>query len=70
MDVSFTYPIKPYVVNQPWGVHDPKDYSQFGFTDHNGIDLALAPDKKIYAPIRRPELGEVRSTIIRLAISQ
>ena len=51
MSVAFAYPIKPLHINQPWGVYDPKDYSQFGFTRHNGIDMALAPDKKIYAPI-------------------
>lgn len=44
------YPIKPHHVNQPWGTYDPKDYSQFGFTRHNGLDLALAPDHKISAP--------------------
>jgi murein DD-endopeptidase MepM/ murein hydrolase activator NlpD len=43
-------PTKPHIVNQPWGTFAPSTYSQFGFTRHNGLDLALAPDRKIYAP--------------------
>jgi murein DD-endopeptidase MepM/ murein hydrolase activator NlpD len=46
----FSWPIKPYIQNQAWGVLDPKDYSQFGFTRHNGIDMRLSPDRTIYAP--------------------
>jgi hypothetical protein len=48
--MMFNRPIAPYIVNQPWGNYDPKTYHQFGFDRHNGVDLALAPDKKIVAP--------------------
>lgn len=50
MTPVFTRPITPYIENQKWGVYDPKNYSQFGFTRHNGIDLRLAPDKLLHAP--------------------
>lgn len=46
----FSWPIKPLFITQAWGVYRPEIYSQFGFTRHNGQDLALAPDRKIYAP--------------------
>lgn len=46
----FYYPIKPHILNQGWGTYDPKDYEQFGFTRHNGLDHKLAIDNKIYAP--------------------
>lgn len=41
--------IKPRALNQAWGVYDPADYSQFGFSRHNGRDLRLSPSKNIYA---------------------
>lgn len=45
------YPIYPYSVNQGWGTLDPKDYSQFGFTRHNGVDLKiLGSDMQVRAP--------------------
>ncbi|TQF41158.1 hypothetical protein UNPF46_08540 [Bradyrhizobium sp. UNPF46] len=47
----FYWPIKPLRANQLWGVLNPTVYSQFGFTRHNGIDMALAPDKTISAPV-------------------
>lgn len=47
--LSLSYPVVPHVVNLPWGVTDAQ-YERFGFTRHNGIDLALAEDQEIYAP--------------------
>lgn len=41
---------KPRIINQKWAVHDPATYSQFGFEDHNGRDLALPQSKKLYSP--------------------
>jgi murein DD-endopeptidase MepM/ murein hydrolase activator NlpD len=49
MPKLFARPIKPYIVNQAWGVFNAI-YQQFGFSWHNGVDLALAPDRKIFAP--------------------
>lgn len=45
------YPIHPFALNQGWGTLDPKDYSQFGFTRHNGIDVRIeGTDMAIRAP--------------------
>ena len=49
MPKLFAWPIKPYIVNQPWGNFD-RVYQQFRFSWHNGIDLRLSPDRTIYAP--------------------
>ncbi len=43
------YPVRPHIVNQKWGVPNPL-YQQFGFSRHNGIDLALVNGQKISAP--------------------
>lgn len=43
------YPAFPYRVNQGWGIRNPL-YEQFGFSLHNGIDIALGEDKRLYAP--------------------
>lgn len=48
---SLFYPINPYQVNQVWGVSRPEVYAQFGFTRHNGMDLALVSGQIISAPI-------------------
>lgn len=45
------YLAKPYKVNQVWGVSRPEIYKQFGFTKHNGEDIALGNDKCVYSPI-------------------
>jgi murein DD-endopeptidase MepM/ murein hydrolase activator NlpD len=50
MKFSPFLPIFPLKLNQAWGTFDPKDYSQFGFTRHNGIDVAMAPDALVRAP--------------------
>lgn len=50
MKLSLNYPVTTYKVNQEWGIHRPEVYSQFGFTRHNGVDIALGSDSMIYAP--------------------
>lgn len=50
MRFKFPYPIKPYKVNQEWGIYAPQVYSQFGFSRHNGTDVALGLDSLIRAP--------------------
>lgn len=49
MQPSFYYPIKPYQLNQGWGVKNPI-YEQFGFSAHNGIDYAIGIGKLVCAP--------------------
>lgn len=44
------YPVKPHLVNRPWGFEDPL-YQQFGFNRHNGVDLALVNGQEICAPM-------------------
>lgn len=46
---SFYYVAYPYKVNQAWGIYNPV-YERFGFTRHNGTDIALGTDKVLYAP--------------------
>lgn len=46
---TFPYPVKPWVQTQAWGVQNPA-YARFGFTRHNGNDVALGADKLIRAP--------------------
>lgn len=48
--LKLSYEAKPYRVNQPWGVHRPDVYRQFGFEDHNGVDIAPGDRKEIRAP--------------------
>lgn len=38
MKLSLYYPLKPYKVNQAWGIYNPA-YEQFGFNHHNGTDM-------------------------------
>lgn len=47
--LSLYYPVKPYAVTRVWGVVDPL-YKTFGFTRHNGVDLALIEGQPVYAP--------------------
>lgn len=44
------YPVLPFKLNQAWGTFDPKDYSQFGYDRHNGVDAAIGSDKVVRAP--------------------
>lgn len=50
MKARFYYPVKPYQITQKWGISRPEVYSQFGFTQHNGEDVALGADKLVRAP--------------------
>lgn len=43
-------PIRPYVLTQKWGVFRPDVYKQFGFTRHNGEDVALPEGEFVRAP--------------------
>src|SRR5260221_10775557 len=42
--------VTPWRLNQPWGTYDPSNYSQFGFTNHNGRDIAIGKDGYVRAP--------------------
>ena len=46
---TFPYPVKPWLQTQAWGVANPA-YEKFGFSRHNGTDIALGFDKLIRAP--------------------
>ncbi len=47
--LSLCYPVTPHIVNRAWGVEDVL-YKQYGFSKHNGIDLALADGQEVRAP--------------------
>ena len=48
--LTFWAPAKPLRINQSWGIFNPA-YQQFGFSRHNGTDIAVGDDKKLYWPI-------------------
>lgn len=48
--LELVYETQPWKITQKWGVHDPATYSRFGFTDHNGIDIAHGYNSRIRAP--------------------
>lgn len=50
MKFTAYYPVRPLKLTQSWGTYDPKNYNQFGFSRHNGIDCAISPDALIRAP--------------------
>lgn len=50
MKLQLFYPVNPWKLNQPYGVPNPALYSQFGFTCHNGVDVAHGSDKLVRAP--------------------
>jgi len=52
MKLSLSYEVKPFKINQQWGVSNPSVYSRFGFTEHNGTDVALGNDSLVYAPAK------------------
>lgn len=56
--LSLYFPVAPHAVNRAWGVSDPA-YEAFGFTRHNGVDLALSDGQPIHAPFdcRVTEIG-------------
>lgn len=43
-------PVKPLVVTQAFGIYNPV-YKQFGFTKHNGVDMAVSDGQPAYAPM-------------------
>ena len=49
--LSLYYPVRPHVVNRPWGFYSPQEYLPFGFTRHNGVDLNLVDGQSILAPL-------------------
>lgn len=49
MKLQLTYPTKPFVVTQDWGLSRPEVYGRFGFTRHNGTDFRLGQDAKLFA---------------------
>jgi murein DD-endopeptidase MepM/ murein hydrolase activator NlpD len=49
MRFTFPWPAKPWRVSQEWGIFNPA-YQRFGFTRHNGIDIALGNDKLVRSP--------------------
>lgn len=48
MRFDLFYPVKPFHVNQPFGV-SPETYAQFGLKGHNGIDLQAYHGQPVYA---------------------
>lgn len=50
MKPEIYYPQDTWNITQEWGVSRPEIYSRFGFTQHNGIDVQLAPNKLVRAP--------------------
>ncbi|HYF29456.1 MAG TPA: M23 family metallopeptidase [Candidatus Paceibacterota bacterium] len=61
MKLSLYYPVYPHIVTDAWGVEDPR-YERFGFTHHNGIDIAAPAGEAIHAPyaarVRQVSTGE------------
>lgn len=47
--LTLYFPAMPYVVNRAWGIPDPL-YEEFGFTLHNGIDLAVTDGQPLFTP--------------------
>lgn len=47
--LALYFPVTPYAVNRAWGVEDPS-YAALGFSQHNGVDLALVDGQPVYAP--------------------
>lgn len=50
MKPVFWAPAKPLFITQAWGIKNPS-YNQFGFSRHNGTDIAVGSDKKLYWPV-------------------
>ncbi len=46
--LSLYYPARPYIVTQGFGILNPS-YEQFGFSKHNGIDIAIDEDGVVRA---------------------
>lgn len=50
MKLAFWAPLKLLRITQGWGIKNPS-YEQFGFSRHNGTDMAPGQDNKIYWPV-------------------
>lgn len=50
MKFSPYLPIKPFILTQGWATYNPAVYSQFGYSNHNGIDAKIVPGALINAP--------------------
>lgn len=48
MKLELSYPAKPYVITQAFGIYNPA-YLQFGFDHHNGIDFRVDTDGLVVA---------------------
>lgn len=66
--MKFYKPFRPFFISQRWGVPNPV-YAQFGFTQHNGLDVAaLTPGNPpiqlktwpIYCPVEGFRVQQVR----------
>lgn len=49
MKAEFHKPIFPWRINQAWGIKNPI-YEQFGFSRHNGTDVALGENAEVRSP--------------------
>jgi len=49
MKLEQYYEIKPWRINQVWGVKNPI-YEQFGFSRHNGTDVAIGVNALVCSP--------------------
>lgn len=47
-DFTLFYPVKPFSVNQPFGVN-PALYAKYGLNGHNGLDLLADHGQSVYA---------------------
>lgn len=43
--------VRPWLLNQAWGIYNPA-YARFGFDHHNGIDIPIASDQRVFCPVR------------------
>lgn len=50
MKLILPYEVRPYRVTQAWGVSRPDVYAQFGFKQHNGVDVAHGERSEVRAP--------------------
>lgn len=51
MELRAYYPMKPFRVSQAWGIYNPA-YLQFGYSKHNGVDLMIGTDNKLWWPVQ------------------
>jgi len=48
--LKLAYEAKPFTITQKWGVYAPSLYSQYGFTNHNGLDISHGINRRLRAP--------------------